>query len=130
VRYLLDTGVFLWCAFAPERLNARAAKILSTESEVYLSPANSWEIAIKFILGKLPLPRKPSELIPEAMRKLALRPLDITHVHALVSGELRPHHRDPFDRMLIAQASAENMVLLTGDNLFKAYDVSMMMCGR
>ena len=64
------------------------------------------------------------------MRTLALRSLDITHFHSLAAGELPRHHRDPFDRMLIAQARSETMILLTADSTFTRYDVETVLCGR
>lgn len=64
------------------------------------------------------------------MRTLALRSLDITHFHSLAAGELPQHHRDPFDRMLVAQARAEALVLLTADSALKSYDVELMFCGK
>jgi PIN domain nuclease of toxin-antitoxin system len=131
MKYLLDTSVFLWSLGAEEKLNKEATKILSSsESELYLSAISSWEIAIKFALGSLTLREAPSKFIPHAMRSLAIRPLDITHLHSLAAGELPPHHRDPFDRMLIAQARAEDMVLLTADRTFKAYDVEAVFCRK
>jgi PIN domain nuclease of toxin-antitoxin system len=131
VKYLLDTSVFLWSAGAPEKLNKQATSLLSSKaSELYLSAASSWEIAIKFALGSLTLLTPPSELIPHAMRALTLRSLDITHFHALAAGELPRHHRDPFDRMLIAQARSETMVLLTADSTFTRYDVETIFCGK
>jgi PIN domain nuclease of toxin-antitoxin system len=131
VKYLLDTSVFLWSAGAPEKLNKQATSLLSSRApELYLSAASSWEIAIKFALGSLTLSRSPSEFIPQAMRALALRPLDITHFHSLAAGELPGHHRDPFDRMLVAQARSETMVLLTADTAFRKYDVETMFCGK
>jgi PIN domain nuclease of toxin-antitoxin system len=131
VKYLLDTSVFLWSAGAPEKLNKQATSLLSSiSSDLYLSAASSWEIAIKFALGSLPLPKPPSQFIPHAMRTLALRSLDITHFHSLAAGELPQHHRDPFDRMLIAQARAEALVLLTADSALKSYDVELMFCGK
>jgi PIN domain nuclease of toxin-antitoxin system len=131
VKYLLDTSVFLWSAGAPEKLNKQATSLLSSiSSDLYLSAASSWEIAIKFALGSLPLPKPPSQFIPHAMRTLALRSLDITHFHSLAAAELPQHHRDPFDRMLIAQARAEALVLLTADSALKSYDVELMFCGK
>jgi len=131
VKYLLDTSVFLWSAGAPDKLNKQATSLLSSiSSDLYLSAASSWEIAIKFALGSLALPKPPSQFIPHAMRTLALRSLDITHFHSLAAGELPRHHRDPFDRMLIAQARAEALVLLTADSAFKRYDVELMFCGK
>jgi PIN domain nuclease of toxin-antitoxin system len=131
VKYLLDTSVFLWSAGAPEKLNKRGVSLLTSKtSELYLSAASSWEIAIKFALGSLSLASSPSELIPRAMRTLALRSLDITHFHSLAAGELPRHLRDPFDRMLVAQARSETMVLLTADTAFRKYDVETVFCGK
>ena len=131
MKYLLDTNVFLWSSGAPEKLNRQATTILASgSSEVYLSAASSWEIAIKFALRSLKLPSVPSQFIPHAMRILALRSLDITHFHSLAAGELPRHHRDPFDRMLIAQARSETMVVLTADSAFAKYDVETVFCGK
>ena len=131
MKYLLDTSVFLWSNGAPEKLNRQATTVLSSvSSEVYLSAASSWEIAIKFALRSLRLPSPPSQFIPHAMRVMALRSLDITHFHSVAAGELPRHHRDPFDRMLIAQARSETMVLLTADTAFKKYEVETVFCGK
>jgi PIN domain nuclease of toxin-antitoxin system len=131
VKYLLDTNVFLWSNGAPEKLNKQAITVLSSgAAEVYLSAASSWEIAIKFALRSLRLPSPPSQFIPHAMRVMALRSLDITHFHSVAAGELPRHHQDPFDRMLIAQARSETMVLLTADTAFKKYEVETVFCGK
>lgn len=131
MKYLLDTSVFLWSLGAEHKLNQKARDLLSSsDSALYLSAASSWEIAIKFALGTLALPKPPSQFVPSAIRALAIRPLDITHSHSLTAGELPPHHRDPFDRMLIAQTNMENMVLLTADRTFLKYDVTIMFCGK
>jgi PIN domain nuclease of toxin-antitoxin system len=131
VKYLLDTNVFLWSSGAPEKLNREAAAILSSAtSEAYLSAASSWEIAIKFALRALKLPSSPSQFVPDAMRILSLRSLEISHFHCLAAGALPVYHRDPFDRMLIAQAGAENLVLLTADRVFAKYDVETIFCGK
>jgi PIN domain nuclease of toxin-antitoxin system len=131
VKYLLDTSVFLWSNGAPEKLNRQATTVLSSvSSEVYLSAASSWEIAIKFALRTLRLPSPPSQFIPDALRILSIRALEISHFHALAAGALPAHHRDPFDRMLIAQAHSEEMVLLTADKVFAKYDVETLFCGN
>jgi PIN domain nuclease of toxin-antitoxin system len=131
VRYLLDTNVFLWSNGAPERLNKQATAILSSgASEIYLSAASSWEIAIKFALRALRLPSPPSQFIPDALRILSIRSLEISHFHALTAGALPSHHRDPFDRMLVAQARSEDMVLLTADKIFAKYDVQTIFSGE
>jgi PIN domain nuclease of toxin-antitoxin system len=131
VKYLLDTNVFLWSNGAPEKLNRRATTVLSSRSsEVYLSAASSWEIAIKFALRALRLPSPPSQFIPDALRVLSIRSLEISHFHSIAAGALPPHHRDPFDRMLIAQACSEGMVLLTADKVFAKYEVEAMFCAK
>jgi PIN domain nuclease of toxin-antitoxin system len=131
VKYLLDTSVFLWAAGTPDKLNQHATRLLSSAAlELYLSAATSWEIAIKFALGSLPLPKPPSQFVPEAMRFMSLRTLDVTHFHSLAAGELPRYHRDPFDRMLIAQARVETMVLLTADTALRRYDVETVLCGK
>lgn len=131
MKYLLDTNVFLWSSGAPEKLNRQATALLSSgSSEVYLSAASSWEIAIKFALRSLRLPVPPSQFIPDALRILSIRSLEISHFHSLAAGALPQHHRDPFDRMLIAQACSEEMVLLTADPVFAKYDVKTVFCGK
>ncbi|HLZ49185.1 MAG TPA: type II toxin-antitoxin system VapC family toxin [Candidatus Acidoferrum sp.] len=131
MNYLLDTSVFLWSLGAEHKLNKKALELLSSKSaKLYLSAASSWEIAIKFALGALTLPNPPSQFVPRAMSSLAIGSLEITHSHALLAGELPPHHRDPFDRMLIAQARAEKMVILTADRTFQRYRVELLFCGK
>jgi PIN domain nuclease of toxin-antitoxin system len=131
MKFLLDTNVFLWGLSAEHKLNSRAQEILtSSSSELYFSAASSWEIAIKSALGSLPLPKPPSEFIPHALRAWAMCALDITHEHALRAGELPAHHRDPFDRLLIAQAMAEEMTVLTADRVFQKYKIEMIFCGK
>jgi len=131
VRYLLDTNVFIWSLGAPTRLNSAAIELLSSnETQIYLSPVSSWEIAVKYALGKIILPDLPMEFVPNGMRDLGIATIDVMHGHALAAGQLPLHHRDPFDRMLIAQARAEGMVLLTADTAFKRYDVEILLCGK
>jgi len=131
MRYLLDTSVLLWSVEDESKLSKRGRELLSSaDSEVYLSSASSWEIAIKYALGTLPLHIAPAVFIPEVMQGMALRPLEINHIHAVEAGRLPLHHRDPFDRMLIAQAQVEGMVLLTGDRVFQKYEVDQVFCGK
>jgi len=131
MKCLLDTSVFLWSLAAEHKLNPRAKDLLTSSSaELYLSAASSWEIAIKFALGSLPLPKAPSEFIPRVLRSWAIRPLNITHEHVLRAGELPAHHRDPFDRLLIAQSLSEQMTLLTADRAFQKYKVDLILCGK
>ena len=131
MKYLLDTSVFLWALASPERLNRRARDVLSSEREgLFLSAASSWEISVKYMLGKLELPEPPAQYIPAWIGRWGIHPLDITHFHALAVSGLPPHHQDPFDRILVAQANLEQMVLLTADRMFEKYSVKLFWCGR
>jgi PIN domain nuclease of toxin-antitoxin system len=131
MRYLLDTAVFLWGLNEPERLNKRALAVLQDASqEVFLSAASTWEIVIKATIGKLKLPKEPDQLIPEALARFVTRALPITHTHSLAVGKLPRHHHDPFDRMLIAQARSENMILMTADSFLQNYAVETLWCGK
>jgi len=130
VTYLLDTSVFLWALAAPRKLNRRARDLLANSREgLFLSAASSWEVSVKFALGKLELPEPPAKYVPRWMLNWGLRGLEISHLHALAVAELPPHHQDPFDRILVAQAVAEGMVLLTADRMFEKYSVEILWCG-
>jgi PIN domain nuclease of toxin-antitoxin system len=131
VKYLLDTNVLIQSLVSKPKLNHRALTILQDESsELYLSAVSAWEIMIKAGNGKLVLPERPAEFVARAMRIVSLRSLDITYVHALATEDLPSYHRDPFDRMLIAQTKAEGMVLLTLDRVLERYKVEQLYCGR
>lgn len=131
MNYLLDTGVLLWAVAARHKLNARCMQLLSSRSAtLYLSSATAWELAIKYALGKLPIHLEPADFVPQVMQGMELSSLDITFAHAVEAGGLPDHHRDPFDRMLIAQAQLEGLTLLTGDRIFQKYKVQQMFCGR
>jgi PIN domain nuclease of toxin-antitoxin system len=131
VNYLLDTSVLLWAVAARHKLNARCVELLSSKSaSLYLSSATAWELGIKHALGKLQMHIEPAEFVPEVIRGLDLTALDITCAHGVEAGRLPGHHRDPFDRMLIAQARLEGLTLLTGDRVFGKYQVEQMFCGR
>jgi len=131
MKYLLDTEVWLWTLTDPERIDLGARRLISGgEEELYLSAASSWEISIKSALGKLPLPEPPALYIPSRMVAQGIRSLPITHSHAVGVSELPMHHKDPFDRLLIAQARAEEMVILTADRSFTRYEVGILWCGR
>lgn len=130
MNFLLDTSVFLWAMGAPERLNRRARDLLSDDrGGLFLSAASSWEISLKYGLGKLELPSPPPKYVPERMLSWGISGLDISHLHALAVGGLPQHHQDPFDRMLIAQAAAEGMILMTTDRMFERYSVEVIWCG-
>ncbi len=130
MKFLLDTAIFLWSLDSFQNLNERAQHILESGQDVFLSAASSWEIVIKSSIGKLTLPKKPSHLIPEAMTRLAVQALPISHAHTLALAELPDHHKDPFDRLLIAQARSEGMTLMTADHACTGYPVEILWCGK
>jgi len=124
VRILLDTHAWLWTVSAPERLSSHARGLVEgREHELYLSAASAWEIAIKYSQGKLRLPDPPLKFVPSRLQQLGVVSLPIDHVHALHVSTLPEHHRDPFDRLLVAQAQLEHLSILTSDAVFAAYDV-------
>lgn len=126
MRLLLDTQVWLWMIVAPERFSPAARRLVASEgNELILSAASSWEIAIKHALGKLTLPGKPADVVPEWMRRTGVTSLAVLHRHALHVASLPPHHRDPFDRLLIAQAQIEDVAVLTADARFERYEVKV-----
>jgi PIN domain nuclease of toxin-antitoxin system len=99
---------------APERLSARSQALLNdSENQFFLSSASAWEIAIKYSIGKLPLPIPPSEYVFSRMETSGTLALPVLHTHALQVATLPLHHGDPFDRLLIAQAQLEELNLLT-----------------
>jgi len=124
LKILLDTHVWLWLEVSPENLSSDALKLLSdTEHELILSAASTWEIAIKFALGKLPLPMPPAKFALDSLANNDFTPLFINHSHSLQVADLARHHNDPFDRLLIAQAQLDDLTILTADKQFSAYDV-------
>ena len=122
---LVDTQVFLWMNAEPERIGPNALGLLQdTGNELLFSAASAWEIAIKHGLGRLQLPDPPHVYVPDRIRSLRLRPLPIHHAHALATHDLPLHHRDPFDRILVAQGRLEDAPIMTSDPSFGAYEVN------
>jgi PIN domain nuclease of toxin-antitoxin system len=127
MKILLDTHCWLWWTTAPEKLREPAlAQIADAENTILLSAASSWEIAIKYALGKLPLPEAPEIFVPKRMARDAVHALPIEHAHALRVASLPLHHADPFDRLLVAQAQVEGIPLMTVDRQFEAYNVEII----
>lgn len=127
MRVLVDTHTWLWMLAAPDRLPVRAAAVVGDPAtQVLVSAASAWEIAIKYELGRLPLPEPPASFVPTRMRASGCDPLPVDHGHALAAGALPPHHRDPFDRLLIAQARQLRVPLCSGDRAVEAYDVDLL----
>ena len=124
MRVLLDTHAFLWWLDGDRRLASRARKLIADRTtEVLLSAASVWEIATKFRLGKLPGAADVAADVPACMASQDFRALDITVLHAQRAGSLPGPHRDPFDRMLIAQSQMEGLPLVSCEAVFDAYGV-------
>ena len=123
--YLLDTHTFLWAAADPGRLGPGArARIADRESTLHLSVASVWEMAIKRSLGKLELSSSSVEaFVSDQVAALGLRLLEVRTAHAARVEHLAFHHRDPFDRLLVAQALVEDLPILAADSAFEAYGV-------
>ncbi len=127
MRALLDTHTFLWWIADDPRLSRSVSKIISEGiNEIYLSVASCWEMAIKAKLGKLEVPGDLERFIPEQMLTNAIESLPIRMSHALHVHKLPAHHRDPFDRLLIAQAQLENLPILTSDHQIARYSVEII----
>ncbi len=124
MRILLDTHTLLWAGSAPAKLTAQARSVIeSFSTEVLVSAASAWEIATKVRIGKLPQAAAFSAELPRRLELLGFHPLAVTMEHALRAGQLPGSHKDPFDRMLIAQAQAENLVLISNERVFDAYGI-------
>lgn len=122
-KLLLDTHAFLWWLDGDDQLGESAIGLISDESnEVYVSAATSWEISIKCNKGLLVAP----EDIDGAIDKVGFSKLSISVFHGQQAGNLPEHHKDPFDRMLIAQAQAEGLEILTCDSVFPKYGVRLI----
>ena len=119
--YLPDTHVFRWYATSSRALKEETCRILGDpDNRVFISVASIWEMAIKQGLGKLePSDREPEQVVDDSRFRL----LEINAVHAKTAGRLPLLHRDPFDRMLVAQAQIENLILITDDYRIEKYDV-------
>ena len=122
--YLLDTHTFLWMAGDPSALSANVREIVEEKNHhLYLSAASAWEIAMLQQLKRVELPDVPQRFIPEALQQLNILPIPIGFTTAISAATLPFIHRDPFDRLIIAEALKEKMTVLTKDNLFESYGV-------
>ena len=128
MKLLLDTQCWLWWFAQPERLSEEAITYIADETnELWFSVASIWEIGIKVAIGKLPLPESTDSYISSRLGQLGVTALEITATHALRAAALPLHHKDPFDRMLIAQAQLEDMTVVSADAIFRQYsDVSII----
>ncbi|HTJ27211.1 MAG TPA: type II toxin-antitoxin system VapC family toxin [Candidatus Limnocylindria bacterium] len=127
MRLLLDTHAWIWWTTADPRLAESAVAVIADPANtVSFSAASAWEIAIKHALGKLPLPLAPRVYVPTRLAAQGFTTLPVTVEHALAVTALPVHHKDPFDRMLIAQASVEGLTVVTSDPLFAPYGVATL----
>jgi PIN domain nuclease of toxin-antitoxin system len=127
VKLLLDTHVLLWAATDPDRIAAETrAAIEDGANEVRASLVTAWEIAIKQSIGKLELPSPAEKWLPEVLRRTGFDVAELGLAAALRVRALPWHHRDPFDRMLIAQALEHGYTLVTHDDAFVAYGVPLL----
>lgn len=121
--FLLDTHVLLWWFSNDPLLSSKARTVISDETNlIFVSSASVWEIIIKKSLGKL---KAPDDL-EEAFKKNDFKELPMTVQHVLMIGQIPNHHKDPFDRMLIAQAKCEGLTLITADEKLTLYDVPLI----
>jgi PIN domain nuclease of toxin-antitoxin system len=127
VKILLDTHTFLWFMIDHPNLSQYAASLIEDpDNEVFISVATLWEIAIKVSLGKLHLAKPFEQLIPDQLQKndFTLLPIEIIHLTQVIT--LPQHHRDPFDRLMIAQSLVEDMPILSRDSNFDAYNLERL----
>lgn len=124
---ILDTHIFLWWLFDDVRLPANIRKyIQDINNLIYVSAASVWEISTKFRLGKLPEAASVAANVPIWIEKAGFQPLSITPDHAQLAGSWKSQHRDPFDRMLAAQAKLENMILASVDGAMECFSIKVI----
>lgn len=131
MRFLIDTHCLLWMVSSPGRLRPQVVDLIENrDNSLLFSAVSGLEIAIKSLLGKLELPEPPGEFVRGRVEALSLTPLPIFLSHALRVAELPAHHRDPFDRILVAQSQIENLPLMTADPWLTKYEVEILWAAR
>lgn len=127
LRVLLDTHVWLWMWGEPERIRNEARTVIEDPATLlHVSAVSAWEIAAKHAVGRLRLPTAAAEWLADPRHRRDITETPITFAHAIRAGTLPPHHRDPFDRMLVSQAQIENLVLVSADPKLAAYEVETL----
>lgn len=127
MQFLLDTHVFLWLLAEPERIGGHLATLEDPTNDLFLSAASSWEIAIKVQRGRLALPEDARRYVPARMRSIGVQGLPVEHAHALAVSELPLLHRDPVDRLLVAQARLLGLHVVTSDEQISRYKVDVLL---
>ena len=126
-RFLIDTHCWLWWHIDPDKLSPSIFQLIEkVKTELLFSVVSAWEITIKYSLKKLKLPLPPIKYIPSRLEQSYMEILPIQIEHTLKVGELAPHHKDPFDRLLVAQAQTEKLTVITHDPQFEKYDVDII----
>ena len=127
MKYLLDTHTFLWAIGEPDKLSKKVFEILeNTDNEIFTSVVNTWEICIKYSIGKLDLKKDPEKFILEEIQEANFQILNIKLNHLFPLTRFPDFHKDPFDRLLIAQSQTEGMPILSNDPLIKKYKVKVI----
>lgn len=122
MRLLLDTHIVLWSLADDARLRPAVRAAMEEAETLYVSAVSIWEIAVKRALGKLKAP----DNLTEILLRIGMHPMSVGWTHAAAVSALPPHHSDPFDRLLIAQARVERLRLVTEDRAFGQYDVDLL----
>ena len=127
MRALLDTHSFLWAVGEDDQLTPAARELITDgDNEIFLSVVSAWEISIKYSKKRLTLVSPPGVYVPDRLRLFGIQQLPVTLGHATQVAELPFHHRDPFDRILIAQAQLEGMPIITSDRNIASYDIEVI----
>lgn len=127
MKLLLDTCCWLWWLDNPSKLGKQQLEaIANRRNQLFLSVASIWEISIKSNNQKLAIPQPLNKLIEQQCPLDGIKILDIKSIHAIEAGKLKLYHKDPFDRMIITQASIENLTIVTSDSIFEEYGVSVL----
>jgi PIN domain nuclease of toxin-antitoxin system len=126
-RYLIDTHCWLWWHIDPDQLSRTVFNLIENgDTKILFSVVSAWEISLKFTLDKLDLPLPPDQYIPTRLAQSYMEILPIQLGHTLKVGGLAHHHKDPFDRLLIAQAEEEDLVVITHDEQFDKYPIETL----
>lgn len=127
MRLLLDTCCWLWWLSDTQKLSEQQLNaLISRQNQLFLSAATLWELSIKVSNGKLTIPQPLNKLVERECPLDNIKIIDIKPIHAIDAGSLPLHHKDPFDRMIIIQATIENLTIVTSDTIFQKYDVSVL----
>ncbi len=127
MKVLLDTHIWLWWVLEPARLGPQAqATIANPGNQVFISAVSTWEVVIKFALGRLELPGGPSRFFQDSLANDGFDALSVTPQHTLGVSDLPDIHKDPFDRLLVAQAIVEGAALISSDSWFRDYPIRLL----